>query len=276
MLSRFPSHVPESVRSVLGVGEGRLFVGNTSGASVYRVEAADCGDCFLKVMHPTPATSLGIEAGMLHWLAGTLPVPEVLAFETVADGRPGGVVCDYMVTRALPGRSAVDVLDDEPLRAARLLAEGLKLIHAVPPDGCPMTYDLARRFDIAHRRVHERRYSAGDLTRKIESPEKRLARLQKYRPASEDLVFTHGDYALPNVLLGLSGVSGFVDLAYGGLADRHRDVALAVRSLEHNLSRRGASWLAIRKAVQGFYRWYGPDLIDKALVPYYQDLDELA
>jgi aminoglycoside phosphotransferase len=272
--SDFPSHVPDSVRLALDAQAGRLFVGNCSGASVFRVESGPLGTCYLKVQHDTPAVSLATEAERLSWLAGKLPVPEVVLFEQQANGAG---TCGYLVTKAVAGRSATEVLDAEPLRAARMLAEGLRMIHALNADGCPFDLRLDQRFDTARRNVADNRIDANHLThgKRGETAAARLARLEKARPADEDVVFTHGDYCLPNVLLGISGISGFVDFAAAGLADRHRDIALAERSLQHTLAAAGTNNRAIKKAVQTFRRWYGPDLIDAKKIAFYQDLDEL-
>jgi aminoglycoside 3'-phosphotransferase-2 len=55
------------------------------------------------------------------------------------------------------------------------------------------------------------------------------------RPASEDLVFTHGDYTLPNVIFDRGMFSGVVDVGRAGVSDRYRDIALGMRSLRDNL-----------------------------------------
>jgi aminoglycoside phosphotransferase len=53
----------------------------------------------------------------------------------------------------------------------------------------------------------------------------------------EDLVFTHGDYCLPNIIIDeeLCEVVGFVDLGHAGIADRYHDVALCLRSIQYNI-----------------------------------------
>ena len=272
--SRFPSHVPESVRQLLGVAEGRMFVGNCSGASVYAVASPELGACYLKVQHNTPAVALSTEVGRLRWLAGKLPVPEVVRYEEKLNGAG---MCGYLVTKAVPGEPATKVLEAEPLRAARMLAEGMRMIHALNADGCPFDLRLGPRLGQADRNVAEGRIDAAQLTggRRGETPANRLARLKKSAPAEEDVVFTHGDFALPNVLLGIGGISGFVDFASAGLADRHRDVALAERSLRFCLERKGTPAKGVRQAVDTLRRWYGPDLIDAKKVAFYQDLDEL-
>ena len=51
------------------------------------------------------------------------------------------------------------------------------------------------------------------------------------------------------------------------LADRHRDLAAAVRSLRYNGGQ--------RDAVDTFLRWYGRELMDQKRLDYWADLLEL-
>ena len=84
----------------------------------------------------------------------------------------------------------------------------------------------------------------------------------------EDLVFTHGDYCLPNVFLDLTGrrLTGFIDWGRAGIADRYQDLALAERSLRFNF---GPGW------ERCLFDAYGLTHVDEAKLAYYRLLDEM-
>ena len=42
----------------------------------------------------------------------------------------------------------------------------------------------------------------------------------------EDVVFTHGDYCLPNVMILKGHLSGYIDWGYAGIGDRYLDKAV--------------------------------------------------
>ena len=54
--------------------------------------------------------------------------------------------------------------------------------------------------------------------------------LDHNRPV-EDLVFSHGDFYLPNIFISGCDITGFLDLGNGGISDRWQDIALCVRTL---------------------------------------------
>ena len=90
--------------------------------------------------------------------------------------------------------------------------------------------------------------------------------LHRTRPAGEDLVLTHGDACLPNLILNGEYLEGFVDVGRLGIADRHADLSLAHRSLMFNLG---------PEMAERFLDVYGRELLDPAKLEYYRLLDEL-
>ncbi len=91
-----------------------------------------------------------------------------------------------------------------------------------------------------------------------------LDELEATRPDSEDLVVTHGDYCLPNVVLRDGAVAGFIDVGRAGVADRHQDFACAARSIAYNYG---------EQFVAPFFEAYGM-APDPARIAFYQLLDE--
>ena len=61
--------------------------------------------------------------------------------------------------------------------------------------------------------------------------------MKNNRP-QEDIVLTHLDYCLPNIFAQGKNISGFIDLGKMGPADRWQDIAIAIRSLDHNFDGR--------------------------------------
>ena len=106
-----------------------------------------------------------------------------------------------------------------------------------------------------------------DEERQGRTPQSAFRDLRAARPAEEDLVFTHGDYCTPNLLVDPDTLSltGFIDWGRAGVADRYQDLALAARSIEYNF---GAAW------VKPFYDAYGITHPDAAKEDYYRLLDE--
>ena len=71
----------------------------------------------------------------------------------------------------------------------------------------------------------------------FKNPGELLGWLKNNRPP-EDIVLTHGDYCLPNIFAKGDRISGFIDLGKAGSADRWQDIAIAIRSLDHNFDGR--------------------------------------
>ena len=221
-----------------------------SGTHVYRIEAGS-ETLFLKVASGFQAREVAGERARMIWLQGRLPVPQIHFFD-VYNGMT------YLLMSAIPGQDASQqTLPLSPDAITRLLAEGMHLFHSVPIDGCPFDQSLDKRIAA----VRERPEPGGRVD------ESDFDNLLRTRPASEDLVFTHGDYCLPNILLDgqTPRITGFVDLSRAGIADRHQDIALCARSLAYNL---GEEWVPL------LFDSYGREFIDPAKIAYYKLLDK--
>jgi aminoglycoside phosphotransferase len=233
-----------------------------SGVQTYRLEKEGRTARYLKWSPNYLGRPLAPERDRLVWLAGRLPVPEVLHFSEEEDG-------DYLLLSEVPGRMACDPALD-PARVVVLLAEGLRMIHAVPVADCPFDQRLAVTVEQARRHVLTRKVdeAAFDEPRRGRTAQEVFQEVLKTQPAGEDLVFTHGDYCLPNVLLDHERwrIGGFIDWDRGGVADRYQDLALAARSLTHNFD---ARW------VPQLLEAYGLGHVDQEKAAFYQLLDEL-
>ena len=191
---------------------------------------------------PGFGTVLG-EAARTTWLHDQgMPAAEVVRAGADDDWH-------IMVTTALPGvpisaigarqGGTAGVVD----RAVAALAGVLSALHDLPPATCPFARDLEVLLAGAAVAVDLGTVDAEDLDdeRAGASPADLLAVAVADRPVGEDLVVAHGDACLPNVLIDpeTGEVTGLVDLGRLGIADRHADLALAVRSLARRRAQPG-------------------------------------
>ena len=180
------------------LAEGRTWTRITIGesqADTFRLDRSHRPPLYLKVSPVRRRRDLLREKERIEWLRGRLPVPEVLAYET--DCRE-----EYLLLSALPGRDAATLTGDRPDdNMVRLLANGLRSIHAVPIDECPFEMSLDRMIEEAGRNVARGLVDEADFDdeRRGRSAAEMFEELLSRRLAEEDLVFTHGDYCLPNV-----------------------------------------------------------------------------
>ncbi|MFN8077118.1 MAG: aminoglycoside 3'-phosphotransferase [Kineosporiaceae bacterium] len=193
---------------------------------------------YLKWAPAGTAASLPLraEAERLRWAAAFTPVPRVLGEGGDADG-------EWLLTAALPGRSAVeDPWRARPADAVRAVGRGLRALHdALPVAACPWRWSagsrLARVREAAERGVHPRRELPVGPDRL--SLSEALARLADV-PDDDLTVVCHGDACAPNTLVDTDGGwAGHVDLGRLGVGDRWADLAVATWSTEWNY---GPGW----------------------------------
>lgn len=233
-----------------------------SGVAVYHLQQSS-QDFYLKVSPDPLQLDLRPECERMRWLRGKLPMPEVLYF-----GQDDEQQRQYLLMTAIAGLDASQPeLLREPARLVRLLAEGLRLIHAVEWRDCPFPRPLDLMIEAAQQRVEQGEVDESDFDdeRQGWTARSALAQLITSRPAVEEWCFVHGDYCLPNILIRQGRISGFIDWGRAGVADRYQDLALAERSIIYNISPQWA---------QPFFEAYGLDAVDQERIQFYKLLDE--
>lgn len=214
------------------------------------------------------------EYDILLWLQNRLPSARVIEFE-----RTGGK--NYLLMSRLGGDM---VCSDANMKSAEeavsVLAEGLKMLWDIPIMDCPFSSRLDERLVEAKYNINHNLVDLDNVEEDTfgENGFKDVDDLYDFlihNKPSEDLVFTHGDYCLPNVFAANGKVTGFLDLGKAGVADRWQDIALCVRSLKYNLCEiYGYTEAEFLNYKQLFYNELGIKE-DKEKLKYYILLDEL-
>lgn len=173
------------------------------------------------------------EFKMLQWLQGKLPVPKIICAEKI-DG------VNYLLMSKLTGKMSCDkcyISDIDNL--IHSLAEGLKLLWNIDISNCPYKNDVDNKLRLAKYRIENSlcdniTNAEPDTFNEIgfSNPKELFEWLIDNKPTQE-LVFSHGDYCLPNIFIDKNEISGFIDLGRSGVADKWQDIALCYRSLKH-------------------------------------------
>ncbi len=203
-----------------------------SPSKVFRLEALNKNSLYLKIAPRIPAFSLSDEKLKLEWLKNRLPVPEVLLFAEDES-------TDYLLLSEISGLPAsADSLKTDVPRVIEQLVNGLKMIHSLPFEDCPFDSNVDSVIGIVRERISKNLIDTSDFDeeRQGRTAEDIFRELIETKPSGEDLVFTHGDYCLPNVILKDKKLNGFIDLGNAGIADKYQDIALLTRSIKDNFS----------------------------------------
>ena len=202
------AQVPDEMTAAAGAPVALIWQ-NQAGGLTGRTAGAN--GVFVKWNPPGSSESLHAEAERLAWISGTHPVPTVLRYRDHGVG-------ETLVTRAFPGRSAVDPFwRARPDDAVRALAAGLRTLHALPTARCPFSWSVETRIAEAER-------SGTSVPPTLAAA-----------PPIDRLVVAHGDACAPNTLLADAGsFLATVDLGRLGLADRWADLAVTTMSLGWN------------------------------------------
>lgn len=241
--------IEEGPRGLSGAGIYRL----SKDASIYYLKVALAENRFIN--------ELEAEYKILKWLKGKLPAPEVISFEKERDRH-------YLLMTAVEGNTLEELYNNNmpTEEIVKIYAESLKCIHSIDTKGCPkdVVYEAVIA-DIRH--IIE----LGIDLDNMEDEYKGLSSLQLYEKllsleyTSDEIVFVHGDYCLDNIIIKDNKLSGVIDVGRGGLGDRYKDIALAVRNIKGDF---GDQWLNL------FFEVYGITNPDWDKVEFYTIVDE--
>ncbi|MFW9991350.1 MAG: APH(3') family aminoglycoside O-phosphotransferase [Candidatus Odinarchaeota archaeon] len=235
----------------------------TSGTpvNVFRLTTSNSPSFYLKINSPRSGFDLSAEKERLKWLTGKLSVPRVLYYARHHSK-------EYLLLSELKGVPSHDSsLKKQRLEVVSLLARGLHLIHSVDISSCPFDNSL----EVQTRRAISRMESGFVNEKQFDAKRQGKTAFSLYQEllatkiGIEDLIFTHGDYCLPNILIYDGKLSGFIDMGNAGISDRYQDVALCVRSITYNFG---------EKLVPIFLQEYGLETVDWHKIEFYQLLDE--
>ena len=250
----FPESIQIHLSGYATTGENHR---TSSMAKVLLFQKPGAPDLFLKIDR---AGLLSREKMAMDWLADKLPAPRVLAH---CQTDP----VEYLLTVRLPGQPAFDTRDKP--RVIRLLAEGLRTIHSLAPDHCPLPdYSAEHLLATAEHNIATGSATPQSLAQRGDprTPDQALSEALALRPERETRAFTHGDYCLPNILIHNGALSGFIDWGSAGTGDPHRDFISAEYSIRRNF---GEVWIA------PFFDAYGRHLLDERRLAFYRAIYDL-
>ncbi len=253
-------HYPAPIESLVAEYQFQRVSIGESAAKVFCLTREGSPALFLKCASGDARAELKDEAARLRWFADRAQVPRVRA--VASDHRK-----TYLLVEALPGRNAAEIGAEQADAVVSGFAHALRELHAQPITGCPFDQRLDRQIERARERTLTGLVDEADFDeeRQGRHASELLLQLERARPAEEDLVLTHGDACLPNVIFDGERFTGFVDCGRAGVADRYQDLALSTRSIAGNWGREWASH---------FFEAYGLPDSDPLRLAYYCLLDE--
>lgn len=220
--------IPSKIQDLIGKKFGNASNIGMSGAAVYIYD-----DVVLKIQ--TQSSESDRECEMMRWLDGKLPVPQVI--EHIIENQ-----MSFLLMSKCSGKIACSKeYMRQPKYQAELLAGALNDIWRVDWKNCPYHNTLQHKLQQAEYNVSNNLVDINDCDPEtfsvtgFKNPEALLHWLQDNKP-DEELVISHGDFCLPNILFKNGRMTGLIDLGRAGVADKWCDIALCYRSTKDNYS----------------------------------------
>jgi len=164
---------------------------------------------------------------------------------------------DYLITAPIRGDDGTSKKYlAEPERLSEIFGQSLRLLHEVDASDCPIKNKMYELTLMAGTNSFLQTHldDIGEYIG-IAHAETSLAEIVATSGLLKNDVLIHGDYCLPNIILNNWAFEGFIDVADGGVGDRHYDLAWGLWTLNRNLKS--------SKYGHRFLDAYGRDCIDK-------------
>lgn len=216
---------------------------------------------YLKIKAKKYYETLLEEKKIYEWLSQYIPVPKVYYYHE-------SNLYEYLLVSEVIGKDSflcIENIED----TIKVLADSLTIFHRIPIKDCPFDNSISNKLSKAKKNVINNLVDENDFDANIlgKSAKDVFDMCVLRQPKNEDLVVTHGDYCLPNIIINENKLSGFIDIGRAGIADRYQDLSLCYRSIIYNFKE--------KKYAERFLKYYTSDEIDYDKISYYILLDEL-
>jgi kanamycin kinase len=164
---------------------------------------------------------------------------------------------DYLITAPIKGNDGISKKYlAEPERLSEIFGISLRLLHEVDASDCPVK-DRMNELTLMASTNSFLQTHLDDIAEYIgiAHADTSSAEIVATSGLLKNDVLIHGDYCLPNIILNNWAFEGLIDVADGGVGDRHYDLAWGLWTLNRNLKS--------SKYGHRFLDAYGRDCIDK-------------
>lgn len=168
---------------------------------------------------------------------------------------------DYFLTERVRGEDATyATYIEDPMRLTDTLAQSLRMLHETDFFDCPKkdrTGDYLKR---AGENYKSGQYDTSYIMPSLSSlgVDQAWDYICKNSKFLKNEVLIHGDYCLPNIMLDDWRLSGFIDLGFAGVGDRHVDLFWGAWTLAFNLK--------TDKYRERFFDAYGRDKLTPEII----------
>jgi aminoglycoside 3'-phosphotransferase II len=261
-MNPLPVSIPATLQTIIAAADWQEISEGESDARVFRLSRADAVR-YLKVAPHTAQFQVKADKVRLDWLAGRVPVPQVLHYAEDDNHQ-------FLLMSALEGLHPMhDNLNWSAEDRITFLAEAARRFHALPVAECPFVFGVDEQLASARHNIEKGLVRTDLFEPQWQSftPQSLFEKLLSLKPHNEDVVVVHGDLYPMNIRAhpAQKTLLGYIDVGGMGVSDRYTDLAVIANAIEWHL---GETW------VERFFHAYGIATVDTRKLQFYQLLNE--